>query len=191
MSKAAAAAPDAAAAVAAALAAIRATDAGDAEEPGGAVERGFGGTEWADFVARVAIGRARASCVIDFPYAAAGVLNLRGDARLLERMYCFHNPDSVEARLYNLVQWAIQKLEAQSFDEDAEGSYQVSCALIARDASTPCAQHGRLPMPVNPGSRDAVFGRLLPAAVCYGREMLTVCLVCRSSSSGSAASGSS
>ena len=62
----------AAAAVAAALAAIRATDAGDAEEPGGAVERGFAfasDAQCSEFAAHVASGRARASCAVDFPYA--------------------------------------------------------------------------------------------------------------------------
>ena len=126
----------AAAAVAAALAAIRATDAGDAEEPGGAVERGFAfasDAQCSEFAARVASGRARASCAIDFPYADVPYLKLRDDARLLERMYCFHDPDSAEATLYNFVQWKIQNLEAQSFDKDAEGTYQV-CAMLRRHA---------------------------------------------------------
>ena len=151
----------AAAAVAAALAAIRATDAGDAEEPGGAVERGFAfasDAQCSEFAAHVASGRARASCAIDFPYADVPYLKLRDDARLLERMYCFHDPDSVEARLYNFVQWAVQKLEAQ-FDEGAEGTYPVSCALIARDASASCAQHGRLPMTANTNCRQRCWLR--------------------------------
>ena len=66
-------------------------------------------------------------------------------------MYCFHDPASVEARVYNFVHLALQKLEAkkqQIAGKDEEGKYQVSCALVVRDASMPCAQHGRLPMPV-------------------------------------------
>ena len=152
----------ASAAVASALAAICATDAGDAEEPGGAVERGFTSVdEWAGFAERVENGQAKASCVIDFPFADARGprgLKLEDDARLLERMYCFHDPDSVEARLYNFVQWAVQKLEAQ-FDEGAEGTYPVSCALIARDASASCAQHGRLPMTANTNCRQRCWLR--------------------------------
>ncbi len=122
----------AAAAVAAALAAICATDAGDAEE----VERAFASdTEWTGFAARATCGESLPSCVVDFPYADRrtvrnpGGLNLHGDGRLLERMYCFHDPASVETRVYNYVQLAIQKLEAkknQIADKDEATKYQVS-----------------------------------------------------------------
>jgi len=43
--------------------------------------------EWQAFCERVARGKAKPSCVIDFPYADSGGLNLVGDDRLLERMY--------------------------------------------------------------------------------------------------------
>jgi hypothetical protein len=39
------------------------------------------------FCERVARGKAKPSCVIDFPFADNGGLNLVGDDRLLERMY--------------------------------------------------------------------------------------------------------
>ena len=49
------------------------------------------------------------------------------------------DPNGVEAKVYSFVQWAIQNLEAHApelTNKDAEGNYQVSCALIAHDAST-------------------------------------------------------
>ena len=87
-------------AVAAALTAICATDGGvpdlvsDEDSAGdGEDKRSFGAPrDWLQFCQQVAEGSATPSCVIDFPYADAGGLNLQGDARLLERMYCFHDP---------------------------------------------------------------------------------------------------
>ena len=47
--------------------------------------------QWSGFCDRVSKGEATPSCVIDFPYADSGGLNLEGDDRFLERMYCFHD----------------------------------------------------------------------------------------------------
>jgi hypothetical protein len=84
--------------VRAALEAIRATDAGapsqmpDKEDEHAGQTRGFCHfREWQAFCERVARGEAKPSCVIDFPYADKGGLDLVGDDRLLERMYCFHD----------------------------------------------------------------------------------------------------
>ena len=53
--------------------------------------------DWDSFCERVRKGRATPSCVIDFPFQDFGgdghCLNLEGDERLVERMYCFHDPD--------------------------------------------------------------------------------------------------
>ena len=91
--------------IAAALEAIYATDVGAAAQvpeeamgPDGRIgdgARNFGHPrEWGQFCQRVLKGTATPSCVIDFPYADAGQrgLNLQGDDRLLERMFCFHDP---------------------------------------------------------------------------------------------------
>jgi hypothetical protein len=85
-----------AAIVEAALKAISATDL-DAQEEELEGLRAFGSpAEWWDFVDRVVEGRARASSVLIFPFAdnVTGGLNLSGDARLLEKMYCFHDPEA-------------------------------------------------------------------------------------------------
>jgi len=48
--------------------------------------------EWNDFCQQVRVGKASPSCVIDFAYSDRTELNLTGNNRLLERMYCFHDP---------------------------------------------------------------------------------------------------
>jgi len=111
----------AAAAVWAALAAIGATDADAGEwlaEEGGTL-RSFGSLdEWRAFMQRLLSGRARASVALDFPFADAGPggLNLRGDKRLLERMFCFHDPEVgapsdwlVVVHVHTLLEWGDRK----------------------------------------------------------------------------------
>ena len=99
----------------AALEAIRATDVAEALDPG-AVTRSFNhnGEDWQAFAQRVQQGKATPSCVIDFPYADNGKngLNLEGDDRLLERMFCFHDravgtPDQwlVVVHVHTLLRW--------------------------------------------------------------------------------------
>eukprot|EP00282_Hemiselmis_andersenii_P035249 CAMPEP_0169432072 /NCGR_PEP_ID=MMETSP1042-20121227/3286_1 /TAXON_ID=464988 /ORGANISM="Hemiselmis andersenii, Strain CCMP1180" /LENGTH=93 /DNA_ID=CAMNT_0009542527 /DNA_START=17 /DNA_END=295 /DNA_ORIENTATION=+ len=51
--------------------------------------RGFHKDTWLSFCQRVEAGTVRPTCNIDFAYSAAGTLNLKGDDRQLERMYCF------------------------------------------------------------------------------------------------------
>jgi hypothetical protein len=82
-----------------ALAAIAATDNDEADDDESAslesTSRGFSGMDqWKGFCSRVESGEATPSCVIDFPYAdnCDRGLKLVGDERLLERMYCFHDP---------------------------------------------------------------------------------------------------
>jgi hypothetical protein len=83
-----------------ALAAIAATDSEETSlggDPSCAV-RSFGNwQQWEDFCSRVESCKAWPSCVIDFPYQDKGHqdkghLNLIGDERLVEHMYCFHDP---------------------------------------------------------------------------------------------------
>jgi hypothetical protein len=79
------------------------------------------------------------------------------------RFPCADMSWGVEAKLYNFVQWAIQKLEADTpelTDEDEEDNYQVS--LVQADRP-------RL-------ARDAAFARPPPAAAraaSHGRNVLT------------------
>ncbi len=90
-----------------ALAAIVATDGDEADvlvddfesaslgDDGACRVRSFGDQKkWGDFCSRVESGKAWPSCVIDFAYEdrGKGGLNLEGDQRLVERMYCFHDP---------------------------------------------------------------------------------------------------
>ena len=76
------------------LAAISATDTDEGEGGEGTLRAVESLDEWRAFVQRLVSKQAFASCVIDFPFADAtdGGLNLLGDKRLLERMYCFHDP---------------------------------------------------------------------------------------------------
>jgi len=62
------------------------------EEDGDADRKFSGPCQWKAFCNRAAAGSATLSCVIDFAYADIGGLNLKGNARQLERMYCFHDP---------------------------------------------------------------------------------------------------
>jgi len=59
--------------------------------------------------------------VIDFPYADADGLNLQGDARLLERMYCFHDPSDMDpsrwlvvVHVHPLLPWGDRRRTAAS-----------------------------------------------------------------------------
>ena len=101
-------------AVRAALDAIAATDAGEALDAGAATRSVDSGRDWQAFCSRVHHGTATPSCVIDFPYADNGEhgLNLHGDDRLLERMYCFHDPldrdprrSLVVVHVHTLLRW--------------------------------------------------------------------------------------
>jgi hypothetical protein len=78
------------------LAAISATDTDEGEGGEGTLRAFESLDEWRAFVQRLVSKQAFASCVIDFPFADAtdGGLNLLGDKRLLERMYCFHDPEA-------------------------------------------------------------------------------------------------
>ncbi|KAJ1482786.1 hypothetical protein T484DRAFT_1802798, partial [Baffinella frigidus] len=58
------------------------------------VERNMNAFGWWNFCEHAAAGKVRATCIIDFAYAATGTLDLADDERLLERMYCFE--DSVD-----------------------------------------------------------------------------------------------
>ena len=51
------------------------------EEHAGGATRGFNGSEWDSFCERVRSKSVFPTCVIDFPFAAAGVLDLKGDDR--------------------------------------------------------------------------------------------------------------
>ena len=132
------------AAVTAALAAICATDEGvldsvsDDDRPGdGEDERSFGAPrDWLQFCQRVAEGSATPSCVIDFPYADSGRLNLQGDARLLERMYCFHDPSDTDPscrlvvlHVHTLLPWGDRKKWT------AASRLQVATSVNARHAT--------------------------------------------------------
>jgi hypothetical protein len=80
-----------------ALEAILATDSDAIDNQSGLEDdssctvRSFTRTEWLGFCSKVDNGQAQASCVIDFAYEDRGGLNLMGDQRLVERMYCFHD----------------------------------------------------------------------------------------------------
>ena len=65
----------------------------EADGASGDADRKFSGpSQWKAFCNRAAAGSATLSCVIDFAYADIGGLNLKGNSRQLERMYCFHDP---------------------------------------------------------------------------------------------------
>ena len=101
-------------AVRAALDAIAATDVTEALDAGAATRSFDSGRDWQAFCRRVEQRTATPSCVIDFQYADNGEhgLNLQGDDRLLERMYCFHDPLVRDPRkwlvvvhVHTLVRW--------------------------------------------------------------------------------------
>jgi len=60
-------------------------------------QRSLNASQWERVCERIQRGDVKATCIIDFPYADAGNLNLEGGERLLERMYCF--ADGPEIRI--------------------------------------------------------------------------------------------
>jgi len=100
--------------VAAALAFILSTNAlGGVDVPEeasaeGVPDRGFDGKDFGSFCKRVQAGRVTPTCVIDFAYEAKGILNLVGDDRQLERMYCFddeHAKSRVVLHVHTPFRW--------------------------------------------------------------------------------------
>jgi len=79
-------------------------------------ERTWEKLDYVQFCQRVAAGTATPSCVMDYPYSDAAGLDLQGDARHLERMYCFHDPlkcdpscSLVTVYVHTLLPWGDRK----------------------------------------------------------------------------------
>eukprot|EP00961_Rhodomonas_salina_P130700 1759491-Rhodomonas_salina.3 len=95
---------------------IKATDGKDALEtaatdaPDAAV-RSLVHCEWGTFVKRLKSKKVSISCIIDFPFQdnGHGKLNLEGDDRYLERMYCFADAEDESVRVvlhaHTLLKW--------------------------------------------------------------------------------------
>jgi len=131
-------------AIAAALEAIYATDADALEEapcaerPGDDGERSFSICQWMQFCERVVACTSTPSCVIDFPYADAGGLDLWGDDRLLERMYCFHDPLDTDPRCRLVV------VHVQSLQRWGDRMQQTTASRI-HEATSVNARHATRP----------------------------------------------